>query len=86
MFKSIRIVDYMTTAIGMAAAGLGFTVCPGFATPFVKSFGLEMRQLRNPEYRRNVFAFTSSVKSPSPLVDAFVKALTDHFQGHPEAR
>lgn len=79
-FKSVQVVDYMTTAIGMAHARLGFTICPAFATPFIKGYELEMRHLHDPAYFRNLYTYVCSRRSLSPLAEAFIGCLFEYFQ------
>lgn len=70
-------VSYMTTAIGMVAAGLGVTVLPSYAAPLVESWGLTMRPLSKPSFFRELCIFTMARKSLSPAADSFYRHLID---------
>lgn len=78
-FGSIEVVDYMTTAIGMAKAGLGITVCPDFASELINAYGLVILPLRNPKYLRGIYAYRSSRRGESPALKAFTELLANYF-------
>jgi DNA-binding transcriptional LysR family regulator len=66
-------VSYMTTALGLVAAGLGVTACPSYSEPLVKAYGLEMRPLVEPEFFREVCIYSARGRSLSPAAESFVK-------------
>ena len=68
-------VSYMTTALGLAASGLGVTACPSYSKPIVHGYGLTMLPLLAPVFYREVCAFTLADRSLSPAADAFVATL-----------
>lgn len=68
-------VSYMTTAIGMAANGLGLTVCPTYSAPLVRAWGLAMVRLTAPDFDRDVCVYTPARRSLSPAAQAFVELL-----------
>lgn len=70
-------VSYMTTALGLAAAGLGVTACPSYSRPIVRGYGLTMLPLTAPVFYREVCAFTLAGRSPSPAAAAFLATLDD---------
>lgn len=74
-------VSYMTTALGMVAAGLGITACPSFSAPLVKAYGLEMRLLVEPGFYREVCIYRAPHKSMSPAAESFVEFL-QNFVAH----
>jgi len=78
-FRSVQTVEYMTTALGMASAGLGITMCPDFVAPFAKVTGLVMLRLEDPPFFRNVYIYTAAGRSATPAMDAFVDCAKLHF-------
>jgi DNA-binding transcriptional LysR family regulator len=66
-------VAYMTTAMGMVAAGLGVTACPSYSAPLAKAYGLAMRLLVEPQFYREVCIYSLAKKSLSPAAGAFVE-------------
>ena len=68
-------VSYMTTAIGMTAAGLGITACPSYAAPLVEGYGLAMKPLVEPVFWRDVYLWQLSGKSLSPAAESFAELL-----------
>lgn len=70
-------VSYMTTALGLAASGLGVTACPSYSKPIVQGYGLAMMPLVAPVFYREVCAFTLAGRSLSPAAEAFVATLDE---------
>jgi len=70
-------VTFMTTALAMAAAGLGVTVCMPYAAPLVKLYGLVMKPLEEPVLRRRFFTYTRQGRSLSPAADSFMTFLDE---------
>ena len=68
-------VSYMTTALGMVAAGQGLTVCPTYSAPLVRAWGLAMVRLSAPDFHREVCVYASAKRSLSPAAMAFVELL-----------
>ena len=68
-------VSYMTTALGMVAAGQGLTVCPTYSSPLVRAWGLTMVRLAAPDFHREVCVYADSRRSLSPAAAAFVELL-----------
>ena len=68
-------VSYMTTALGMVAAGQGLTVCPTYSSPLVRAWGLTMVRLAAPDFHREVCVYADARRSPSPAAAAFVELL-----------
>jgi DNA-binding transcriptional LysR family regulator len=71
-------VSFMTTALGMVAAGIGLTAAPSYSAPLVRAYGLEMRLLVEPQFYRDVCVFSSASKGFSPAAQSFVELL-DRF-------
>ncbi len=72
---STQDVSYMTTALGMVAAGLGVTVCPTYSSPLVRAWGLTMVRLTQPDFHRGVCVYTASRRSLSPAAQSFIDLL-----------
>jgi len=70
-------VTFMTTALAMAAAGLGVTVCMPYAAPLVKLYGLVMKPLEEPVLSRRFFTYTRQGRSLSPAADSFMRFLDE---------
>lgn len=51
-------VTYMTTALALARAGLGITLCMPYARTLVEQFGLVMRPVGHPVVERSFWVFT----------------------------
>ncbi|MFC0253912.1 LysR family transcriptional regulator [Massilia consociata] len=70
--KPANEVTFMTTALAMAAAGLGVTVCLPYAAPLVSLYGLVMRPLEQPVLTRRFFVYTRPGRSLSPATESFI--------------
>lgn len=79
--KPTNEVTFMTTALAMAAAGLGVTVCMPYAAPLVALYGLVMRPLEGPVLSRRFFVYTRPGRSLSPAAESFIGFL-GHFVTH----
>jgi DNA-binding transcriptional LysR family regulator len=74
-------VSFMTTALGMVAAGIGLTAAPSYSAPLVAAYGLEMRLLVEPVFYRDVCIFSSASKTFSPAAQSFVDFLHRYVSG-----
>jgi len=75
--KPANEVTFMTTALAMAAAGLGVTVCLPYAAPLATLYGLVMRPLEEPVLTRRFFIYTRPGRSLSPAAESFIGFLDD---------
>ena len=80
--KPANEVTFMTTALAMAAAGLGVTACLPYAAPLVALYGLVMRPLEEPALTRRFFLYTRPGRSLSPAAQSFIGFL-EEFVAHP---
>ena len=64
-------VSYFTTAFGLVAAGLGVTLCPTYAQPLVKAYGLHMLPVQDPVFYREVCVYSQPMKEFSPSAASF---------------
>jgi LysR family transcriptional regulator, carnitine catabolism transcriptional activator len=72
--------SYMTTALGLAAAGLGIAILPEAALPLAPA-GVRRVMIRGPELQRRIGIITRAGRSLSPaaqkLVESFTASLPD---------
>ena len=80
--KPYNEVTFMTTALAMVSARLGITACLPYAEPMVKLYGLQMRQLHEPELTRRFFVYTKTARSPSPAAESFIAFLVKFVETH----
>ena len=73
-------VTYMTTALALARAGLGITLCMPYARTLVEQFGLVMRQVGDPVVERSFWVFTRRGRALSPAAQEFRTFLEDQLQ------
>jgi DNA-binding transcriptional LysR family regulator len=74
-------VTFMTTALAMAGAGLGITVCLPYAAPMVALYGLRMRLLEEPRLTRRFFIHARVGRQPSPAAASFAAFLHQFVAG-----
>lgn len=74
------VLDNISTALGLAAAGVGVTLCPAYVEPLAKAFRLEMRRLIDPEFTRYVMLYSPSNRSISGTVTEFSDLLRKRFK------
>ncbi|MCC2955820.1 LysR family transcriptional regulator [Massilia sp. IC2-477] len=79
--KPANEVTFMTTALAMAAAGLGVTACLPYAAPLVTLYGLVMRPLEDPVLTRRFFLYTRPGRSLSPAAESFIGFLETFVAG-----
>ena len=71
----IQIVENVSTAFGVVAAGLGITCAPAYTEVLAKAFGLVMRPLQEPEIIRQMSLYTPIRRDLSPAAQRFAAAL-----------
>ena len=70
-------VAYVSTALGLAASGLGVTMVPTYGQPLARAWGLVCKPVVAPVFERDVQIYASRGRSLSPAAEAFVKVLID---------
>jgi DNA-binding transcriptional LysR family regulator len=70
-----EVVDHISTAFGIAAAGLAATVSPAYVQTWAKRQGLVMRRIVDPEVVRQVCLYQSAHRTPSPATTGFAEYL-----------
>jgi DNA-binding transcriptional LysR family regulator len=78
---SVDIVDNISTAFGMAAAGLSATIAPTYVVSLAQPFGLVMCPIVEPEVMRQVCIYHSADRAVSPAASGFLEHLIDWFDG-----
>ncbi|UUX97068.1 LysR family transcriptional regulator [Aquabacterium sp. J223] len=73
--RPVHEVSYMTTALGLVAAGAGVTACPSYGAPLAQAWGLQMRPLVEPTFLREVCIHHQPQRSLSPAAQSFVDFL-----------
>src|SRR5690606_4015981 len=76
-------VSFLSTALAMANAGMGITVCVSYAASLVSLYGLTLRPLRDPEIFRSFYVFTRQGRSLSPAAEDFRRFVFDYVAERP---
>lgn len=66
---------YVSTALGLVAAGLGVTLVPTYGAPLAQAWGLVLRPLVAPVFERDVQIYSAPGRSLTPAAQAFVAEL-----------
>ncbi|MEP7222872.1 MAG: LysR substrate-binding domain-containing protein [Novosphingobium sp.] len=74
-----QVFDNISTALGLAAAGIGVALCPAYVAPLASAFRLEMRHLIDPEFTRYVMLYSSSIRPISALTEEFMELIRKRF-------
>ncbi|MGB4118441.1 MAG: LysR family transcriptional regulator [Polaromonas sp.] len=74
-----EVVDNISTALGLAAAGLAATVSPAYVAPWAKWQGLVMRRIVEPEVMRQVCLYRPAHRIASPATESFAEYLTERL-------
>lgn len=74
--KPIDVVDNISTALGIAAAGLAATLSPAYVGVWAgERWGLVMRRVTSPEVMRHVCLYRPVRRVMSPAAEGFAEAL-----------
>lgn len=76
------VVDNITTALGMAAAGLGVSLAPMYVGVMARSFGLMMKRVESPQIVREMSLYLPRQRSLAPAASALVDFLRGHLLTH----
>ncbi|RQR23741.1 LysR family transcriptional regulator [Burkholderia sp. Bp9142] len=71
------VVDNISTALGMAAAGIALTLAPAYVGLLARPLGLVMRPIVKPDVMRQVCLYCASTRAMSPAAEGF----RDHLIG-----
>ncbi|MFM1987696.1 MAG: hypothetical protein RJA99_653 [Pseudomonadota bacterium] len=71
----VDVVDHTTTALGIAAQGLAATLAPAYVGVVARSFGLQLRRVRDPETVRAVCLYRPVLRASSPAADGLAEHL-----------
>lgn len=69
--SDVEIVDNMTTAFGMTAAGLGVTFSPAYARAFAERFGIVARPMPPGTVPRAIALYKPAGREASSIIQAF---------------
>ena len=78
-------VGYVSTALGLVAAGLGVTLVPTYGGPLAHAWGLVLRPLVAPVFERDVQIYSAPGRSLTPAAQAFVAVLMQQAAAEPGA-
>ena len=67
----IDVVDHISTALGIASAGIAATLSPAYVGVWAERFGLVMRRIVAPESVREVCLYRPARRATSPAARAF---------------
>lgn len=70
-----HVVDNISTALGMAAAGLCFTLSPAYVESLARPLGLVRRDIEDPMPTREMSLYLPADRHPSPAAVAFADYL-----------
>lgn len=73
--RPVEVVDNITTALGLAAQGLGATLAPAYVGVIAQPMGLVSRRVTDPETIRQVCVYHSSARAAPPAALAFAEFL-----------
>jgi len=73
----VDVVDNISTALGIAAAGLAATLSPGYVSSWARRLGLVSRRLRDPDTARAVCLYRPTRRTISPAAEGFALHLVD---------
>ncbi len=76
----IEVVEQITTALGMAAAGLAAAVSPAYVGALAERMGLVMRRIVAPEVVRQVCLYRSASRAASPAAQGFADCVRAHWR------
>lgn len=66
-----QVVDNVSTALGLAASGLCYTISPAYVEPLAGPLGLVMRRIESPVMMREMSLFRPADRSLSPVAAGF---------------
>ncbi|HSV47189.1 MAG TPA: LysR substrate-binding domain-containing protein, partial [Ramlibacter sp.] len=75
--RPVDVVDHISTALGLAAAGLSVTLAPAYVGVLASKLGLVMRRVVEPEAIRQVSIYQPTARSIPPAAEAFAEFLAD---------
>ena len=71
IFATAEVVDNLTTAFGIAGAGMGISLAPDYVAPLAHAFGLVSRRLHEPEIVRRLSVYSLANRSETEAHTAF---------------
>lgn len=74
--EPLQVVDNVSTALGLAAAGLCYTISPAYVQPLALPLGLVMRPIDKPVAMREMSLFQPADRLLSPAASGFATYVT----------
>jgi DNA-binding transcriptional LysR family regulator len=82
-----QVLDNISTALGLAAAGMCLNLSPAYVGGLAIPMGLVMRKVQNPTVTRQVCMYTLVQRQPSPAAQGFMDfLLLQHNSSFPRRR
>ncbi len=78
--QPVQVVDNLSTALGVAAAGLGVTFSPDYVAPLAKALGLVQRPLVDPTIIRQMALYEPLDRKISAAAETFRVFLVENAQ------
>lgn len=75
----VDVVENISTALGIAAAGLAATLAPGYVSVLAGLLGLVMRRITDPEVMREVSLYLPTRRVASPATLGFAEFLANTY-------
>ena len=80
-FVPAYVVDNITTALGVATAGLSITLSPMYVGVVARGLGLQMKRVEDPQIVRE-FSLYLPRRALTPAISAFADFLKEHLVRH----
>lgn len=80
-----QVVDNISTALGLAASGLCYTISPAYVEPLAAHLGLVKRTIEQPVLMREMSLFRSSDRLLSPAASGFAAFVEEKLKPAPAA-
>lgn len=81
-FVPAHVAESVTTALGIAAAGLGITLSPAYVGVVAQRMGLKMKRIIRPEITRELCVYRPRAKSQQETAAAFCDFLCADLVAH----
>lgn len=76
----IQVVDNISTALGLSAAGLCFTISPAYVQALALPLGLTMRKIERPVVMREISLFRPTDRAVAPAAIGFGEHVEQEFK------
>ena len=83
-FTIAHVVSQMSTALSLAAAGLGIVVARPYSMLLAKGYGLTCTPVRKPELRKNIMLYYHKDRKPSVPATLFMSFVRRYIEENPQ--